>query len=283
MRKPDITQPPSPIARALLAFGATIHSYDLFPTVVPEAAAFATSDPYAFSIATCLDRGTKADIIWTIPFDMRSALGHLDPVRISTMSISQLGELFRRLPRRPRYVNDAPRTVTELTRIVVQKCGGDASRIWIGKSASQVKRTFISIYGVGPGIANMAVLLIERAFPVRFNDVDRPSMDIKPDVHTMRVLYRLGAPEMEAENAAIIAARRLNPSYPGELDAPLWLIGRRWCDRWTPRCTTCPVTKVCEKRLNGDHLRAHIDLSSETEPAEWWVRSQRPTDSGVPK
>jgi endonuclease III len=250
MQRPDITQPPSPIARALLAYGATIQSYELFPTVVPEAAAFATSDPYAFSIATCLDRGTKADIIWTIPYDMRSALGHLDPVRISTMAISELGDLFARLPRRPRYVNDAPRTVTELTRIVVWRCGGDASKMWTGGSASQVKRTFLSIYGVGPGIANMAVLLIERAFPVRFDDQDRPRMDIKPDYHTMRVLYRLGASEVEAENAAITAARRLNPSYPGELDAPLWLIGRRWCDRWAPRCATCPVTSVCEKRLN---------------------------------
>lgn len=37
----------------------------------------------------------------------------------------------------------------------------------------------------------MAVLLIERAFDIRFPDVDRSAMDIKPDVHTMRVLYRL--------------------------------------------------------------------------------------------
>ena len=107
------------IKQALLDFGKPFDSAVLFPAVIPEAAPLVVSDPYAFSTATCLDRGTKADIIWTIPYDIQRLLGHLDPHRIYPLSLDKLVEPFARLPRRPRYVNDAPRTLKELTRIVV--------------------------------------------------------------------------------------------------------------------------------------------------------------------
>ena len=189
------------ITDALVEFGKTVPADLLLPTVIPEAAYIVAHDPYAFCIATCLDRGTKADIIWTIPYDINIALGHLDPFRINNLSLDDLTRLFARLPRRPRYVNAAPRTLKELTRIVVDEYAGDASRIWKGKHASEVKRTFESIYGVGPGIASMGILLIEKAFAVRFED--HWNMDIKPDVHTTRVLYRLGVSKAETVEAAL--------------------------------------------------------------------------------
>ena len=238
------------IRKALIDCSQSFNSADLFPTVIPEAAAFVVSDPYAFAIATCLDRGTKADIIWTIPYDIQQFLGHLDPHRIYQKSLEELADLFAHLPRRPRYVNDAPRTLKELTRIVVEECGGDASNIWKGKRASEVKRTFLSIHGVGIGIASMAVLLIEAAFSIRFDDLDRQQMDIKPDVHTIRVLYRLGVSQVMTEQAAVEAARRLNPEYPGAVDGPLWNIGRTWCHALAPRCSECCMETVCAKRLN---------------------------------
>ena len=240
----------SEIYKALLDFGNTLDPAELFSTLVPEAAKLVLSDPYAFALATCLDRGTKAIIIWTIPYDIKKALGHLDPQRINLMSLEELAGLLARLPRRPRYINDAPRTIKELTRIVVEECNGDASGIWKSKRASEVKRILMSIHGVGPGIANMGVLLIERAFNIRFDDLDHSRMDIKPDVHTKRVLYRLGVSGMETEQDAIEAARRLNPKYPGEIDGALWLIGRKWCHASNPNCPDCPMTRSCSKKIS---------------------------------
>lgn len=237
------------IRQALFDCSQNFESAVLLPTVIPEAAPLVTSDPYAFSLATCLDRGTKADIIWTIPYDIQQCLGHLDPHRIYQMSLDELADLFAHLPRRPRYINDAPRTLKELTRIVVEECGGDASNIWKGKRASEVKRTFMSIHGVGSGIASMAVLLIEAAFSIRFDDLDRKNMDIKPDVHTTRVLYRLGVSQAMTEQSAVEAARRLNPEYPGAVDGPLWNIGRTWCHALAPKCSLCCMEPVCAKRF----------------------------------
>ncbi len=151
------------VSRALLQLGKKIDPRTLFPVLVPEAADLVLSDPYAFALAICLDRGTKAEIIWTIPYYMKAELGHLDPLMINQMSEQEIAALLRRLPRRPRYLSDAPRTIEELTSLVVRQ-GGDASKLWVGRSASAVKQTFQSIYGVGPGIASMAVLLLEKGF-----------------------------------------------------------------------------------------------------------------------
>ncbi|MFC2053494.1 hypothetical protein ACFLV7_04230 [Chloroflexota bacterium] len=237
------------IRDTLLEYTTSMDSQVLFPTLEPGAYKLVINDPYAFAISVCLDRGTKADLIWTIPFYIKNDLGHLDPLKIYQMSISDLGSLFQRLPKKPRYVNAAPRTLQELTILVVDKYDEDAAQIWEGKTAGKVKRTFQSIYGVGEGIANMAVLLIEAAYPIRFSDLDRPRMDIKPDVHTMRVLYRLGVSEAESERDAIESARTINPSYPGEIDGALWEIGREWCYATNPNCAQCPINGVCIKRI----------------------------------
>lgn len=236
----------SDLTRALAEYGATVPVAALCPTVVPDAAQLVTTDPYAFCMAACLDRGTKAEIIWTIPYDVRNALGHLDPKRLYAFSQQDWATLIQRLPRRPRYTDAAPRTLYELTHLVVEKYGGNAAQIWEGRRASEVIRTFRSIYGVGPGIANMAVLLIERVFHIRFPD--HWSIDIKPDVHTVRVLYRLGVSHAPTEAATVEAARRMNPDFPGIVDAALWYLGRTRCFPTAPICQACPMEAWCAKR-----------------------------------
>jgi endonuclease III len=235
------------ITHKLLEFGETIDPKELFPVVVPAAAEFTFDNPYAFSMAISLDRQTKADIIWTIPYDIFVYLGHLDPNRFYKMSLDEIANIFSRLPRKPRFVNDAPKTVKDLTQIVVDEFKGDASLIWKDKRAIRVKNTFSRIYGVGPGIANMSVLLIEKAYGIRFSDLDRPGMDIKANVHTMRVLYRLGVSRDRTEQDALDATRHMHPEYPGELDAPLWIIGRKWCNPGYPNCIECPMNGTCQR------------------------------------
>jgi endonuclease III len=72
-------------------------------------------------------------------------------------------------------------------------------------------------------------------------------MDIKPDMHTCRVLFRLGVARDASTTSAIEGARWLSPEYPGEVDGPLWLIGRRWCRPAVPRCGECLVGEACGK------------------------------------
>jgi endonuclease III len=84
---------------------------------------------------------------------------------------------------------------------------------------------------------------------VRFDDLDRKRIDIKPDVHTRRVLYRLGMAVEENDQAALDAARMMNPDYPGALDGALWWIGREWCSASNPDCENCPMELSCVKNI----------------------------------
>lgn len=220
---------------------------ELFPTLSTDATVLIHSNPFAFCVATCLDRGTKADIIWTIPYWIHQNIGHFDPSKFYKMSIEELSILINQLPKKPRYLNAAPLTFKSITNVVIENFNADATKIWVNRNAIDVKRTFMSIYGVGDGIANMAVLLIEKAYGIQFTDLDHSRMDIKPDVHTMRVLYRLGVSAAIQENEAINAARFLNPRYPGEIDGPLWLLGRKWCTALRPTCNQCPFYADCPK------------------------------------
>jgi len=235
------------IASRLLELRDHVDSSYLFPTPEPSARTLIKANPFAFCAAVCLDRGTKADIIWTIPYWIQQRVGHFDPQRFYKLSLEEIRELFDALPKKPRYINAAPITFQDITRIVVEQFSGDAEAIWKDRKASEVKETFLSVYGVGNGIANLALILIESAYGVTFSDLDHTQMDIKPDVHTTLVLYRLGvAPRIE-QGAAIRAARILNPSYPAQVDTALWFIGREFCHPSNPDCFHCRMHDICPK------------------------------------
>lgn len=227
---------PAAIRDALLEFGSRIDRETMVPSLEAGASRLVIDDAYAFLLATCLDRGTRAEIIWTIPLWLTRQWGHLDPHRVRNMSDGNIAEAIEDLPKRPRYKGAAIATIRELTRIVVDEYGGDARAFWKGRSATEFRSTLERIPGVGPGIASMAVQLVERLFPGELREGPTAGLDIKADVHTRRVLYRLGIAPQISDRAALDAARGLLPEYPGRLDAPLWYIGLTWCHARGPDC-----------------------------------------------
>jgi endonuclease III len=222
-------------------------------------------NPFAFALAACLDRGIPAEVAWTFPLWIKNELGHLDPHRIAGMSLEEIGQVLDALPRRPRYRSASRRTVKEMAQLVVEEFGGDASRLWTGRTSKEVENSFRKVYGVGPGIASMVVLLLEKVFKVDFDDRDHRTMDVKPDVHVIRVFSRLGLmresiaatdggvePDCKRNSSAdaklaIRVARRLHPEFPAKLDTALWRIGRTWCHASSPDCAACRVVLVCPK------------------------------------
>jgi len=239
-----------PRVASLLEFGKKIRPRELFPVLRDDAAILIENNPFAFALAAVLDRGTKSEIIWTIPYYLKEHIGNLDPHSLKNIPAEELEKIFRSLPVKPRYITDAPRTVKELSKIVTREYKGDVSKIWKDKTSNHVKATFQRIYGVGPGIASMIVLLLERCFGVRFTDVDHKNMDVKPDVHIVRVFQRLGFISEPDETEALMAARRLNPEYPGALDPPTWVIGKKYCTPGSPKCHACPLKMACPKNIN---------------------------------
>lgn len=233
------------VLSALLSYKPLVSQEELTPALFPEATLLIHDNPFAFLSACCLDRGTKAEVIWTIPYWLSLQVGHYDPLRFRSLNLDEIASLFYALPRKPRYINDAPRTFSDITRLVVDRFAGQAESVWKDRLAMEVKKDLLSVHGVGSGIASMTLVLLESAYDFTFPDHSR--MDIKPDVHTMRVLFRLGAAAAESVEEATAAAQWLNPSFPGLIDGPLWSIGRNWCRPSAPDCPSCPLSDCCEK------------------------------------
>jgi len=234
------------LVNTLIEYGKTLSIKDLCPAKEEGALKLLTSNPYAFCIAACIDRGTRSEIIWSIPWEIYQKYGHLDPIQFYNYSIEDWEKLIEQLKNKPRFKNDASKTLYVLTHLVVEKFEGDARKIWENKSAHEVIMTFDSIYGVGLGIANMAVLLLIKVFNCDFPD--KHNINIKPDTHTIRVLYRLGLIDREDTKLAKNKTKDLNPDFPGILDSALWDIGKKFCSKQKPKCNECPVEKYCAKQ-----------------------------------
>lgn len=130
---------------------------------------------------------------------------------------------------------------------------GDASKIWSDNPSSRdVILRFMDFKGCGFKVANMAPNILYRYYGLEFSDYN--SIDIAPDVHTMRVFQRLGlTPYVADQDIAriytICKARELNPNFPGIVDGLCWEVGRYFCSPSNPKCSECPFNAFCEQKI----------------------------------
>ena len=203
------------------------------------------SNPFAFLVGAVFQRQMPWRKVWEIPFhiDQRCML---EPAKLTSATDDEISALFDDLPVKPRFPNIGVRTLKDTAKLVGE-FGGDAAAIWTGKPPREVQQRLLEIYGVGSAIANMTLLLLRDQNG--FFEGREHEIDIKSDVHVLRVLKRSGLISMENEYQAVCAARRLAPQYPAELDWPCWDIGQRWCHWTNPDCVNCPLTDVCPRHI----------------------------------
>ena len=205
------------------------------------------TNPFAFLIGAAFDRGMDWKQAWEIPYQIKLR-GKLDPSILASMTEEELSLLLESLPRKPRYgIRIGAKTIKDAASLVHDQFGGDAAEIWRDALPAEVKKRLQSIHGVGQGIASMAVRMLHDKWGM-FTGQEH-QIDIKADVHVIRVFQRTGLTYSKAEEEAISAARLLNPKFPGELDWPAWKIGKNWCFPTKPQCNSCPLTAVCGKHI----------------------------------
>jgi endonuclease III len=206
---------------------------------------FLRRNPFAFLMAASIDRGALAEAVWQIPFLLKDKLGHLDPRLLSQMSEDELEGTLRQLDRQPRFPRQSARTIVSLAKLVTNKFDGDGACVWQGQEPRDVIETLQEIWGVGPGIAHMAVRILIDEFGYHPGLRSLRTIDVKPDTHVVRVFHKTGLTNIRSGKACVEAARQLHPKFPGLLDWPAWEIGRNWCHEHNPDCVTCPLCRVC--------------------------------------
>lgn len=237
---------PRAVVERLKEFGQTRARLDWGELDV-ETRRLVEGSPFAFLLAVAFDRNMPWEKAWRIPKEL-DRQGWLDPALLASKDETELIGLVKGLAVQPRWgAREGARTLSDAARLVWERFGGDAAAIWKGASPAEVEKTLQEIHGIGAGIASMATRILYDDFGC-FRGQER-QIDVKPDVHLVRVFQRLGIIDDDSENEAIRAARRLNPEFPGELDWPAWRIGRLWCRPRRPDCAQCPLTADCAKQL----------------------------------
>jgi uncharacterized HhH-GPD family protein len=250
-RPPDLDE--SAIVEALLALAEIAKAEsetarEPFFTHNPAANRFVIENPFAFLLAVIFDQGIVAERAWAAPYELERRLGHLDPIRI-VKEPELVAAAISQPPMLQRFVNTIPPWVVAAAKRVIEDYRGDAERIWGDQpTADELAARLDAFEGIGQKKAAMAVEILERDLKVKIRDLHRT--DIAYDVHVRRVFLRTGLAERDEPDHMIEAGRRLNPSRPGAIDMPMWLVGRRWCRPGVPLCSECHLFQVCPRLVD---------------------------------
>lgn len=147
------------------------------------------------------------------------------------------------------YWNQYTKQLKDAARFMLETYDGDPRIIWNGqKDVDTVRTRLEEIPGIGKALANFGVLTLARTYGLIGGRKAKAQLDVKTDVHIMRVFRRAGlAPRNANAKAVIQAARELSPRYPAALDGPAWHIGRNWCRHSRPICSDCTLKDHCPR------------------------------------
>ena len=214
-------------------------------------------DANAFLMGVMLDRGGLAERAWDAAEHFCSSVGDTDDVsslwsEILAMDRPRLrgylrygygGKAFHR------FYKTFAKLLPQAAEHLLENYGGDPRQIWNNqRDIAKVKQRLDDIPAIGPGLANMAVLILARQHGLLGGKTARRQLDPKPDIQVRRVFTRTGLiPKGATDEAIIDIARELSPDFPAALDAPAWDIGQQWCKPSRPLCTECPLGTVCQR------------------------------------
>lgn len=206
--------------------------------------------PHAYVLACCMDRQTKAERAWMIPVKIKNILGNFDLSYMSKIPLENWKRIFNEYSLH-RFNDTMAEVFFEAIQTINDIYDGDASKIWSDNpSSASVVYRFLQFKGVGVKIATMATNILARQFKVPFSDYY--SIDVSPDVHVKRVMYRNGLVNKNASIEEIIyKARELYPEFPGIIDYSLWKVGRNWCKPSNPDCDNCILKSECKQLIKN--------------------------------
>ena len=207
--------------------------------------------PHVFLLACLMHRRIKAETAWGIPRQIELRTGSLEFAHLRSLPIEEVMHVMLEPEPLHCFAADMAEAIWFALDRIDEVYGGDASRMWSGRpSSAAIVRRGLAFRGAGIKIASMIANILVRDFKIPVSD--RYSIDLSPDVHTRRVLPRLGLIESNQDmtgdkglNVLVYTARELHPEYPGVFDLPVWEIGKRWCHPKNPDCAHCYMSGVC--------------------------------------
>ncbi|MEJ5304505.1 MAG: endonuclease III [Ignavibacteria bacterium] len=248
------------IAKALIKFGQVLENLnskkEIFFTRNPNAEQLIWNNPLAFFLAVLLDQGMKAEKAWEIPYLLKQRLGHLDVFKIASISDEEIISVFMEAPKLHRFPRRMALFVKKACQHIIEKYNGKVENIWNDKPESnELHQRFLEFQGIGQKKASMGTNMLVRDFKIEIKD--KRGIDVSYDIQVRRIFLRTGLVYRDDMNLILQTARELNPEYPGILDFPCWIIGRKYCHPQNPECNKCPISNVCLKLLDKNLPEAY--------------------------
>ena len=214
------------IVKAILDYGKGKNA-EPFPELEnDEQRKLITSNPLALVIAVCCMRtGIPSEGSYEVPQKIEKKLG-LDVKVLAECSPEELKKCIPGLAG-----GQASKAIIAFCKVIVEKYDGKVEKFWADKSAKEVIEEADRIFGIGEKIASLLVNILHRnakALPYVKPFEDKNNIDISADIHVCNAMEKLGLISDSSDKEKVIEkARELNPKYPGQLDVPLWLLGKK--------------------------------------------------------
>jgi uncharacterized HhH-GPD family protein len=121
-------------------------------------------EPLALLIGFALDQQVTVQKAFAGPLALRARLGHLDAARIAAIDPAELDRVFRERPALHRFPSAMASKVLDLCRVIAERYGNDAARIWREASTGRDLRDRLAgLPGFGPmKVGGMLAILHKR-------------------------------------------------------------------------------------------------------------------------
>lgn len=211
--------------------------------------------PHLFVLGCVMDSQIDADKAWNIPKLVAKEVGGSDFQYFMQKDEKYYIQLFK--DRKYHRFNERMGLAFYYAiQLISNKYKGDASNIWNDEPTSaELVCRFLEFKNIGVKIATMAANLLTRDYKVKLKDYY--SIDISPDVHVKRTMFRMGLlGNFQCDdftnidpNKVIYRARSLNPTFPGLMDLAFWKVGfDRICTNTKCNAKLCPFAELCIKQ-----------------------------------
>lgn len=137
--------------------------------IAPEANELLRSSPLALLLGMLLDQQQTMEKAFGSPYELQQRLGHpLDAGELADYDEEALIALFSRPPVLHRFPKVFARRTQAMCRVLVDRYGGDAERVWREATSGQdLLRRMQALPGFGEQKARIFVALLGKRFGVR--------------------------------------------------------------------------------------------------------------------
>ena len=212
--------------------------------LLDEEKQFIKNDPNAFIMGLISDQSVKAELAWSLPYNLYKRLGTFDLNKIlQEYSLSDIEEQIKNKPSLHRYPSRIATYIYSAINDLIREYNGNAENIWKGKSALQIVASLEKFKGISHKKASLGTLILVRDLGIEISD--KENIDIAYDIHIRRLFTRLSLVDEDTQENVLEAAKKLYPEFPGKLTTAFWTLGREFCRPTDPSCLICPLYEDC--------------------------------------